>query len=119
LPIFDRNRGEIQRAQAEQRAAEFDRESAQRLVVAEVRAAYSAVSTLGAHASKIDRVMLQRAEEARRIALGAYREGATSLTQVLDAARALVEARESYYRTMFARNQSIFELNAAIGGEIR
>jgi outer membrane protein TolC len=59
--------------------------------------------------------MLQRAEESRRIAEGAYREGATSLTQVLDAARALVDARDVYYRAVFARNQSLIELNAAIG----
>jgi cobalt-zinc-cadmium efflux system outer membrane protein len=117
LPLFDRNRGEIQRAEAERRMAAFDRENTERHVVAEVRAAYAAATTLGAHASRIDRVMLQRAEESRRIALGAYREGATSLTQVLDAARALVEARESYYRALFARNQSLIELNAAIGAE--
>jgi cobalt-zinc-cadmium efflux system outer membrane protein len=117
LPIFDRNRGEIQRARAQQRLAAFDRESTERQVVAEVRAAYAAVTMLGAQVARIDGSMLQRAEESRRIAEGAYREGATSLTQVLDAARSLVEARESYYRAVFARNQSLIELNAAIGSE--
>jgi cobalt-zinc-cadmium efflux system outer membrane protein len=115
LPIFDQNRGEIQRAEAERRIAAFDRESAERQVVAEVRSAYATVTMLGAQVSRIDRSMLQRAEESRRIAEGAYREGATSLTQVLDAARALVDARDVYYRAVFARNQSLIELNAAIG----
>jgi len=117
LPIFDQNRGEIQRAEAGRRIAAFDRESAERQVVAEVRAAYAAVTMLGAQVSRIDRSMLQRAEESRRIAEGAYREGATSLTQVLDAARALVDARNVYYRAVFARNQSLIELNAAIGSD--
>jgi cobalt-zinc-cadmium efflux system outer membrane protein len=117
LPIFDRNRGEIQRARAEQRIATFDRESTRRQVVAEVRSAYSAVTMLDSQVARIDGSMLQRAEESRRIAEGAYREGATSLTQVLDAARALVDARESYYRAVFARNQGLIELNAAIGSE--
>lgn len=115
LPIFDQNRGEIQRADAERRVAVFDRAISERQVVAEVRAAYSAATTLEAQVSKIGGVMLRRAEESRRIAEGAYREGATSLTQVLDAARALVEARETYYRAVFARNMSLIELNAAIG----
>ena len=117
LPLFDQNRGEIQRAEAGRRMAAFDRESAERQVVAEVRAAYAAVTMLGAQVSRIDRSMLQRAEESRRIAEGAYREGATSLTQVLDAARALVDARDVYYRAVFARNQSLIELNAAIGSD--
>jgi outer membrane protein TolC len=59
--------------------------------------------------------LLRRAEDARRIAEAAYREGATSLVQVLDAARAFAEARQVYYRALFARQQSIVELNAAIG----
>jgi cobalt-zinc-cadmium efflux system outer membrane protein len=117
LPIFDQNRGEIQRAEAQRRIATFDREIVERQVVAEVRAAYTAAATLNAQASKIDGVMLRRAEESRRIAEGAYREGATSLTQVLDAARALVEARETYYRALFARNKSLIDLNAAIGSD--
>lgn len=117
LPIFDQNRGEVQRAEAQRRIAAFDRQNSERQVVAEVRAAYSAATTLDAQVSKIDGVMLRRAEESRRIAEGAYREGATSLTQVLDAARALVDARVTYYRALFQRNRSLIELNAAIGSD--
>ena len=117
LPIFNQNRGEIQRAEAQRRIAAFDREIVERQVVADVRASYTAAATLEAHASKIDGVMLRRAEESRRIAEGAYREGATSLTQVLDVARSLVEARETYYRALFARNKSLIDLNAAIGSD--
>ena len=37
--------------------------------------------------------------------------------QVLDAARALAEARQVYYRALFARQQNALELNAAIGAD--
>ena len=43
--------------------------------------------------------LLARADEARRIALGAYREGAVPLLQVIDAARAWGEARLTFYET--------------------
>jgi outer membrane protein TolC len=59
--------------------------------------------------------LLRRAEESRRVAEGAYREGATPLTQVLDAARTLSEARQLYYRIIFAREQAVIALNTSLG----
>lgn len=118
LPLFDQNRGEIQRADAQQRIAGFERETTKRQVVAEVSAAYAAVQTLTTQLAKMDGGFLRRAEEARRIALGTYREGATPLRDVLDAARVLVEAREAYYRIVFARQKSMIDLNAASGADV-
>ena len=59
-----------------------------------------------------------RAEEARRIALTAYREGAGTLLQVIDASRTLAEIRLAYYRTMFAERESLLELNVVSGTEL-
>ncbi|HYM23544.1 MAG TPA: hypothetical protein VEU08_10055, partial [Vicinamibacterales bacterium] len=61
---------------------------------------------------------LSRAEESRRIALGAYREGAVPLFQVIDAARAWADARLTYYRTIFAQQQSIVSLIVAEGFDL-
>ena len=115
IPLFDQNRGEIQRADAQRRIAMFEREQIARQIAADVSASYAAVQTLTEQLSLMRDSLLRRAEEARRIAEAAYREGATSLVQVLDAARALAEARQVYHRALFARQQSILELNAAIG----
>jgi cobalt-zinc-cadmium efflux system outer membrane protein len=115
LPLFDQNRGEIQRAEAERRIAEFDRQSAEREVVADVTATVAAVETLSAQLAHMQDGLIRRAEEARRVAEGAYREGATPLTQVLEAARALAEARQLYYRALFAREQAVIELNSSLG----
>lgn len=116
FPIFDQNRGEIQRASAERRVALLEKSLVERQVSAEVTGAYAAVQTLSAQLARVGR-LVQRAEEGRRIAEGAYREGATSLVQVLDAARAYEETRLLSYRTVFGWRQSIVELNAAIGSE--
>lgn len=115
VPLFDQNRGEIQRAGAQRRIAAFQREQVERQVAADVNATYAAVQTLTEQVELMRGDLLRRAEEGRRIAEAAYREGATSLVQVLDAARALAEARQVYYRALFARRQSLLELNAAIG----
>jgi cobalt-zinc-cadmium efflux system outer membrane protein len=114
LPIFNQNRGEIQRAEAEKRVAKFDRETAERRVVADVTATVGAVETLSAQLARMQDGLIRRAEEARRVAEGAYREGATPLTQVLDAARALTDSRQLYYRALFARDQALIELTSSL-----
>lgn len=117
LPVFDQNRGGIQRARAEQRIAGFNSQNIKREVVADVTATWTATQTLSAQLSRMQGGMLRRAEEARRIAEAAYREGATPLTQVIEASRALADARQLYFRALFARAQSLVELDATIGGE--
>jgi cobalt-zinc-cadmium efflux system outer membrane protein len=115
LPLFDQNRGEIRRASAEREAAEYERAWAERTVSADVSAAYEAVRALSARALSLQHVLIARAEEARRITLGAYAEGATTLLQVLDAARTLAEARVSFYELLFAQHESVLELRSAVG----
>jgi outer membrane protein TolC len=61
---------------------------------------------------------LARADESRRIALGAYREGAVPLLQVIDAARAWADARRTYYRLVFAQHQSVLALLVAEGHDL-
>lgn len=115
LPLLDQNRGEMQRASAQRRAATYERTLVERHVVADVTSSYAGVQAMSAQVSRIGARLLTRAAEGRRIAEGAYREGAVPLVQVLDAARAFAEARMIYYRALFALRQSIVRLNAAVG----
>jgi outer membrane protein TolC len=117
--VFDPNRGEIQRANAERDAAQFELDAQEREATAEVRGAYEAARILSerttALASSDSTGFLARADESRRIALGAYREGAVPLFQVIDAARTWADARMTYYRTVFAQHQSVLTLIVAQG----
>lgn len=115
LPLFDQNRGEFRRAGAEREAAEYERAWVERTVSADVTATYEAVRALSARALSLQRVLIARAEEARRITLGAYAEGATTLLQVLAVARTLAEARVSFYELLFAQHESVLELRSAVG----
>jgi cobalt-zinc-cadmium efflux system outer membrane protein len=122
LPLFDINRGEIRRASAERDAAQFDFAAAERAASADVIGAREVARLL------TDRTILltadgangflARADEARGIALGAYREGAVPLLTVLDAARAWGDARMTFYRTLYAQHESVLMLLAARGVDL-
>lgn len=118
IPLFDQNRGEIQRATGEQRAAALELAWAERQADAEVAAAYEAARLLTQQTTRLRSSFLDRAEQSRRIALAAYQEGAVSLLQVLDASRTLADARLTYYRTLFAQRQSLLDLQAATGASL-
>ena len=115
IPLFDQNRGEIARAAGERTAAERELAWAERRASAEVAGAYEAARVLGQQVSRLRGGFLGRAEEARRVAVAAYQEGAAPLFQVIDATRTLAEARLTYYRAQFAEREGLLELYAAAG----
>jgi cobalt-zinc-cadmium efflux system outer membrane protein len=115
VPIFDRNRGEIQRATGEQLASVQESQWLERSITSEIEAEYLAAERLAARVSALQPSSLARAEESRRIALAAYQEGATGLLQVLDASRALSDARLSYARALVAANESLVHLGVLAG----
>jgi cobalt-zinc-cadmium efflux system outer membrane protein len=122
LPLFDQNRGEIRRATAERDVAVFELAAQERMATADLQGAYEAARVLTEETLRLSRhdstSFLARADESRRIALGAYREGAVPLYQVIDAARASAEARLTYYRALAAQHQSILALLVAEGRDL-
>jgi len=123
FPLFDQNRGAIARAAAERDAAGFELAAQQRIGRAEIAGSAEAARLLTERAGALadasrGQGYLARADEARRIALGAYREGAVPLIQVIDAARAWGEARLAYYQILYAQHESVVELLVAEGVDI-
>lgn len=117
IPLFDRNRGGIERATGERLAAEKELAWAERQVAAEVQGAYAAATRLSAQVTALQSTFLDRADESQRIALVAYQEGAGSLLQVLDASRTLADARLIYYSVLFAQRESVIDLALAAGAD--
>lgn len=94
LPLFDRNRGNIDAARAELTAAaaalsiaRFDAEAGARAGLARARAAFSRIAAA--------RDAERTAEEAYRLSRIGYEGGKLALIEVLNARRALTEARTS------------------------
>ena len=121
LPLLDQNRGNIAIARAERDAAQFWYEHEMRKANAEIAGAENAARILSRRVAGFGLgrgSYLSRADDARRIALGAYREGGTSLLQVIDAARAWREARSSYFETLFAQHRAVIRLLVADGIDV-
>ncbi len=123
FPLFDQNRGAIARAAAEHEAATFELAAQERIGRAEIVGAAESARLLTERAGVLagparGQGYLARADEARRIALGAYREGAVPLIQVIDAARAWGEAQLVYYQILYAQHESVVQLLVAEGVDI-
>jgi cobalt-zinc-cadmium efflux system outer membrane protein len=122
LPVFDSNRGEIRRANAERDVASLELVARERSAAGEFPGASEVARLLTERVNALSRRdssgYLARADEARRIALAAYREGAVPLLQVIDAARAWGDARLTFYRLVFAQHQSVLTLVVAGGGDL-
>lgn len=118
VPIFDRNRGDIQRATGEHQVAEQQSRWIERTVITEVDGEYQAALALVPRLAALQPSFIQRAEESRRIALAAYQEGATGLLQVLDASRALSDVRLTCARAAAAASESLFSLAVSSGYDV-
>jgi cobalt-zinc-cadmium efflux system outer membrane protein len=118
LPLLDQNRGAVETARAEQEGAQFDLALEERRAAADLAGAQRAEAILSERVARGSAGYLGRAEEAKRIALGAYREGGTTLLQVIDAARAWREARNSYFETLFAQHRAVLALLIAQGIDV-
>lgn len=115
LPLFDQNRGEVQRARAEQTAVEQALRWTELRAAADVVGAYDAARILTERVDALQAGFLARAEASRAVALAAYREGAVPLLSVLDATRTLVDARLSYLRARYAQQDAVLALYVAAG----
>ena len=99
----------------------FELAQQERVIRAEVSGAWEAVRLLTDRATTLTAgpiSYLARADEARSISFGAYREGALPLTQVMDAARAWSESRISFFGVLFAQHEAVLALLAAQGSDI-
>ena len=115
LFIFNYYRGEIDRANAQRRQAEVALRQVMVQANTDVEKAYQANSvsrqTLGVYTSEA----LQRAEESYRIAEQAYREGASTLLDLLDARRTLNQTRVAANQARSDYATSLYQLEQAVG----
>ena len=125
LPLLNRNGGGITRARAAR--DEVDANLTELTRGAEIAAA-AALESSRILTAQLEEFLarspgdslgyLGRAEQGRRIAMAAYREGGSSLLQLLDAARSWTDARVGFYRTLYAQQQSVISLLVAQGGDL-
>jgi len=113
LPIFNRNQGEIARAQAERLQFDVKRQSLELTVRNDVETAFSQYETALATLDKLEQTMLTRARDVRHITEFSYRRGEASLIEFLDAQRAYNETMQTYNDAKADFARSLFQLSAA------
>jgi outer membrane protein, heavy metal efflux system len=114
LPVFNRNQGEISRADAEREKARRSLAAVETDVAGEVAAAYQEYESARELLGEIERDLLAPAREARAGTTYVYQAGATSLIDVLDAQRAFNDTMETYLSAQATYRRAEARLSLAV-----
>ncbi|HEY1308078.1 MAG TPA: TolC family protein [Vicinamibacterales bacterium] len=118
LPVFNRNQGEIARAEAEGDKATRTATAVETNVAGEVASAYEAFDASRQLLIEIERDLLEPTAAARAGTTYMYQAGATSLLDVLDAQRAYNDTMETYYTAQAAYRRAQATLALVVGREM-
>jgi outer membrane protein, heavy metal efflux system len=118
LPLSDRNQGGIARAIAEEKTTRAELALHRNQALAEVEAAYRSWQSAREQVKVFQDGLLRDADEARGVALAAYREGAIDILGLLDAQRTHIDARQQYVRTLQGYHDSLVSLGRAAGRDL-
>ena len=118
LPVFNRNQGEIARAQAETRRSDLALTATEGDVSAEVASAFEEFQSSRQLVAEIERDLLQPANDARAGTTYTYQAGATSLLDVLDAQRAFNDTMDNYHAAQAAHRRAYARLTLVAGNEV-
>lgn len=115
LPIFDRNQGEIARAQYAINQAREQEQSTNNQVLTDVHDAYESVRSNDAIVDLYRSGYLDEAQQDRDISEYAYRRGAASLLDFLDAERSYRATQLGYRQSLASYLLAVEQLREAVG----
>jgi outer membrane protein TolC len=110
---------EVEETLAEIRAAKFNREAVRNMTVKEVAAAEAKVQAAKRSIQLYREGLLSQAELSFRSALTAYQTGRAEFVNLLEAQRALREARMGYYKATVSFLQNLADLERAVGRDLQ
>ena len=114
LKIFNRNEGEIIRADAEQMRALNMVAVLQKDVQLDVQKAHNAVEINRERVDYIKTQQLKRAEEVSQVTLESYNLGGSTLIDYLDAQRTYRDTLRIFNQALFDERVSLYELSSSI-----
>ncbi|MEO6418847.1 MAG: TolC family protein, partial [Polyangiaceae bacterium] len=116
LPIFDRNQAGVGRARVEYKRSENEITRLNLMVQHEVAEAVRKVERSGSMLDVYEGGgMLNRADNALRVAESSYKAGAVSLLELLEAQRTYIETRAQYLRVQDDYRKASIEVTHAVG----
>ncbi len=118
IPIHNRNQGEIARSQFAARQAREVEAAARVTVLSDVRNAYEAFQSSDQVATLFESGYLDQARDSREISLYAYRRGAATLLDLLDAERSYRAVQLAYRQALAAYMAATEQVNSAVGAQV-
>jgi len=118
IPLYNRNQGEISRAQITQEQLNRQVQALKAQINTEVRTSFDEFIAARDLVESIERDLLKPAEQARDTVAYVYKTGDSSLIEFLDAQRAFNDTMQSYYEAQAAYRRAVLQMNAVIGKEI-
>ncbi len=115
LPIFDRNQGEIKRTMFAANQSSFAETSAEEAAMTDVRNAWEAVTSNQQVVELYTSGYLRQAQDSREITGYAYKGGAATLLDLLDAERSYRSVQLGYRQTLANYMLSLEQLRQAVG----
>lgn len=118
LPIYDRNQGEVARAQRETKQAETRSLALEASIRTEVENAWQQYNTAKNLLDQIQKTMLEEARQVREITEYSYRRGEASFLEFLDAQRAYNDAIQSYNDARADYTRSLYLIDSVTGRSV-
>jgi len=115
LPIFNRNQGEVARADVQRTQLEAKTRALESDVVADLDAAFAEYTSARQIVERIEGDMLAQARDVRSTMEYSYRRGEASLVEFLDAVRAFNDTTRSYNEARADYARSLYTLDALSG----
>ena len=115
LPIFNRQRGEIQKSSAMLEQLHAERDAARQRISAEIGRAALNLESARKQVEFYETKLLPDAERVRQLAIEAYRIGQANLLSVIDATRNAREVRQAYLQALFDYQSALADLEQTAG----
>ena len=115
LPIFNRNQGEIARTRYALTQAQEQQQSTSDAVLSDVSNAYEALRSNDEIVHLYTSGYLKQAQDSRDISEYAYKRGAASLLDYLDAARSYRAAQLAYRQALASYMTAVEQMKEAVG----
>lgn len=118
IPLFNRNQGEIARAQSEQLRSVFLTQAAQNQAIQEVESSYAAFVNARERIQKYEGTYLGYAKESLDIEEFSFQKGGASILDFLDAQRTYRSTQIAYRQQLAAYLDALAQLESAAGLDI-
>ena len=115
IPIWDRNQGEIARTRYAVDQAQESEKAAEDTVMTDVRSAYEGLHTADQVAGLYQSGYLKQAQDSRDISEYAYKRGAASLLDFLDAERSYRATQLAYRQALANYMLAVEQVREAVG----